>query len=68
MAGKNRAKNSIFIDKTGGTLTANPTQKAITDLKQTITNPPTQEEVQAISAKVDAILAALRSANIISSS
>ncbi len=68
MAGKNRAKNSIFIDKTGGTLTANPIQEAITDLKQTISATPTQAEVQAISTKVDAILAALRSANIISSS
>lgn len=33
---------------------------AIADLNQTISNPPTQAEVQAISDKVDAILAALR--------
>ena len=33
---------------------------AIPDLNQTITDPPTQAEVQAISDKVDLILAALR--------
>lgn len=68
MAGKNRAKNSVFIDKTGGTLTANPIQAAIADLDQTISATPTQAEIQAISDKVDSILAALRSAKIISSS
>lgn len=36
---------------------------AITDLSQTISNPPTQAEVQAISDKVDEILAAARTAN-----
>ena len=39
---------------------------AITDLNQTITNPPTQAEVQAISDKVDEILAALRTVQKIS--
>jgi len=99
MAGKNRAKNSVFIDKTGETLatvseinavndaltsqlaematqlnskvndkTANPIQPAIADLDQTISATPTQAEIQAISDKVDSILAALRSAKIISSS
>ena len=68
MAGKNRAKNSVFIDKTGEILTANPIQPAIANLDQTISATPTQEEVQAISGKVDSILAALRSAKIISSS
>lgn len=33
---------------------------AVADLNQTITNPPTQAEVQAISNKIDEILAALR--------
>ena len=33
---------------------------AIADLNQTITNPPTQAEVQAISNKIDALLAAMR--------
>ena len=33
---------------------------AIADLDQTISNPPTQAEVQAISDKLDALLAALR--------
>ena len=68
MAGKNRAKNSVFIDKTGEILTANPIQTAIADLGQTISATPTQAEIQAISDKVDSILAALRSAKIISSS
>jgi len=68
MAGKNRAKNSVFIDKTGEILTANPIQTAIADLGQTISETPTQAEIQAISNKVDSILAALRRAKIISSS
>ena len=33
---------------------------AVTDLSQTITNPPTQAEVQAISDKVDELLAVMR--------
>ena len=37
----------------------------ITDLNQTITNPPTQAEVQALSDKVDEILAKLRISGII---
>lgn len=40
-------------------------QSDITDLAQTISDPPTQAEVQAISDKVDAILAALRSAGVL---
>ena len=35
---------------------------AIADLNQTISNPPTQAEVQAISNKIDALLAAQRTA------
>lgn len=50
----------------GGTTTNNPKQDAISDLNQTISDPPTQAEVQAISDKVDEILNALRNANIIS--
>ncbi len=68
MASKNRAKNSVFIDKTREILTANPIQAAIADLDQTISATPTQAEIQAISDKVNSILAALRSAKIISSS
>lgn len=49
----------------GGTTTNNPQQSDIADLNQTISDPPTQTEVQAISDKVDAMLGALRSANII---
>ena len=68
MASKNRAKNSVFIDKTREILTANPMQAAIANLDQTISATPTKAEVQAISDKVNSILAALRSAKIISSS
>lgn len=49
----------------GGTTTNNPKQASISPLNQTISNPPTQTEVQAISDKVDAILTALQSSNII---
>lgn len=38
---------------------------AVADLNQTISNPPTQAEVQAISDKVDALLASLRAANLL---
>ena len=40
-------------------------QAAEADLNQTITDPPTQAEVQAISDKIDALLAKLRSANVL---
>lgn len=48
---------SIFV---GGTQVVTTQQAAIADLNQTITNPPTQAEVQAISDKIDELLAALR--------
>ena len=35
---------------------------AVADLDQTISNPPTQAEVQAISDKIDELLAAMRTA------
>lgn len=38
---------------------------AVADLAQTITDPPTQAEVQAISDKIDNLLAALRTAGIL---
>jgi hypothetical protein len=38
---------------------------AVADLGQTISDPPTQSEVQAISDKIDALLAALRAADLI---
>ena len=44
------------------------TQDAIADLDQTISGTYDQAEVQAISDKVDAILAALRAGNIIAAS
>jgi hypothetical protein len=39
----------------------------IADLNQTISNPPTQAEVQALSDKVDALLAALRAKGLMES-
>lgn len=48
-----------------GTFTALPQAAAIADLNQTITDPPTQAEVQAISDKIDALLASLRSAGLL---
>lgn len=44
---------------------ANDAGAAVADLNQTITDPPTQAEVQAISDKVDELLASLRAAGII---
>jgi hypothetical protein len=41
----------------------NPRIEAVTDLNQTISDPPTQAEVQAISDKIDELLGKLRSAN-----
>ncbi len=41
---------------------------AVADLNQTISNPPTQAEVQAISDKIDELLAAMRTANRLESS
>jgi len=40
---------------------------AVADLNQTISDPPTDTEVQAISDKVDELLASLRAAGIIAS-
>lgn len=37
---------------------------AVADLNQTISDPPTQAEVQAISDKIDELLAALRAAGL----
>lgn len=45
---------------------ANKAAAAVADLGQTISDPPTQAEVQAISDKVDEILAALRAAGLMS--
>lgn len=45
--------------------TNNTQQATIADLSQTISDPPTQAEVQTISDKVDAILSALRGADVI---
>ena len=56
----------VLKDYVDTNFTNNPIQVAISDLALTISNPPTQAQVQAISNKVDSILAALRSSNIIS--
>lgn len=67
---KNTAFNKDFGTTSGtvtegGTTTNNPIQPSISSLNQTISNPPTQSEVQSISDKVDTILTALQSSNII---
>lgn len=49
----------------GGTTTNNPKQTAIANLSQTISTTYSQAQVQAISSKVDSLLAALRLANIL---
>lgn len=49
----------------GGTTTNNPRQADIANLGLTISNPPTQAQVQAVADKIDSILAALRNANIL---
>ena len=50
------ARTAIFFEE----LRKRTNIAAVADLNQTITNPPTQAEVQAISDKIDEILAALR--------
>lgn len=47
---------------TTGTITDKTTAAAVADLNQTISATPTQAEVQAISDKIDALLASLRAA------
>lgn len=49
----------------GGTTTNNPRQANIANLGLTISNPPTQAQVQAVADKIDNILVALRNANIL---
>ena len=56
----------LLKDYVDTNFTNNTIQVAISDLALTISNPPTQAQVQAISNKVDSILVALRSSNIIS--
>jgi hypothetical protein len=58
------AANSAEMD----TLAAAIPVAAEADLNQTISDPPTQAEVQAISDKVDALLAKLRTAGVIAAS
>ena len=43
--------------------TKRPRIEAVADLSQTISDPPTQAEVQAISDKIDELLGKLRSTN-----
>jgi len=50
---------------TFGTIVSHNQATAVTDLTQSITNPPSQAEVQAIQAKVNELLDALRTAGII---
>lgn len=54
---------SVAINISGpGTMSTKNIAAAVADLNQTITNPPTVAEVQAISDKIDEILAVLRAA------
>lgn len=57
-----------YLDPSEGALREAKQATAIADLNQTITDPPTQAEVQAISDKVDEILAALRASGKVASS
>lgn len=57
----------VYLTKKDATqlYTKNPQQTSISQLGLTITNPPTQIEVQTISDKVDQVIAALTLAKII---
>jgi hypothetical protein len=52
-----------FVNESPISQQAVSSAEAETDLGQTISNPPTQAEVQAISTKIDSLLAKLRSSN-----
>ncbi len=55
----------LMIITSGSTNFVLAQQTAEADLSQTISDPPTQAEVQAITDKIDALLAKLRSANVL---
>lgn len=57
-----------YQDPAEGALREAKQTTAIADLNQTISSPPTQAEVQAISDKIDEILAALRTSGKVASS
>lgn len=62
----NDGVSNFTISTTGlGTIVTHNQAGAVADLNQTISNPPTQTEVQDISDKVDELLDALRTAGII---
>lgn len=54
-----------LLDRRGDAILQHQRAAAVADLDQTISDPPTQAEVQAISDKVDALLASLRSAGLL---
>jgi len=56
---------AVTTTLTFGTIVSHNQAAAVTDLHQTISNPPTQAEVQALSNKVDELLDSLRTAGII---
>lgn len=61
---KTSLANIITLGLSGvGTMAQRNAIAAIADLNQTISNPPTQAEVQAISDKIDELFAAMRTAN-----
>jgi hypothetical protein len=49
-----------YLDEARGKLRESAQITAVEDLDQTISDPPTQAEVQALSDKVDELLAAMR--------
>lgn len=59
------ASGGKIVVEAGGQLAQ---QEAIADLNMTVESPPTQQQVQAIADKVDAILGALRAAGIVAPS
>ena len=61
----NAAEVYLTKDDAAVLYTKNPKQTSISQLSLTITNPPTQAEVQLVSDKVDQVIAALTLANII---
>lgn len=62
----NDGVSNFTFSTTGlGTIVTHNQAAAVADLNQTISNPPTQAEVQAISTKVDELLDSLRTAGIL---
>jgi hypothetical protein len=59
-------QDKVINFDTGKSLMKTSVAAAVNDLDQTISNPPTQTEVQDLSDKVDELLTSLRNANVLS--